>query len=336
MSYFLRRCLLGIAFAVLVYAGWVLYSGVSELKSTLALLNPRALLIALALSSLNYALRFWKWELCLSWLDVRKGNREHPPVNLSVGKSALIYLAGLSMSVTPGKVGEVLRSTLLKATHQVHFARTAPIVLADRLTDLVALVILSSLGLSLAPQTLPWLGVTVAVIAAGLFVLGSPKRLHGILDFIVARTKGRVRELFEKARAMIASSAALLKLSRILPLTAISVVGWGLECVGYAVILEGFPRVQAELIPAAFLWASTTLIGALSFLPGGLGATEYSLGLLAQQWIPGVTASIALASTLLIRGATLWFGEVVGALCLALLMRDPRVRNPAPGPSPEA
>lgn len=333
MSYFLRRCLLGIAFAVLVYAGWVIYSGVTELKVTLASLQPYAILIALGLSSINYALRFWKWELCLAWLKIRPGTSEHPGIELSTGHSALIYLAGLSMSVTPGKIGEVLRSTLLKATHRVEFARTAPIVLADRLTDLVALVLLSCLGLSLAPETLPWLGVAATLIIAGIVILSSPARLHRLLDFFLARLSGRAHSVLEKARAMIDSSAQLLALPQLLALTTLSVLGWGLECLGYAIILEGFPEIVAPFVPSAFLWASTTLIGALSFLPGGLGATEYSLGVLAQELIPGVSAAVAMASTLLIRGATLWFGEVVGALCLAILMRDPRVRNPpvAPG-----
>lgn len=323
---------MGIAFAVLVYVGWVIYSGVSDLQSTLASVRPFAILAALALSSLNYALRFWKWELCLSWLKIRQGTPAHPGIELSTGHSALIYLAGLSMSVTPGKVGEVLRSTLLKATHGVEFARTAPIVLADRLTDLIALVLLSCLGLSLAPETLPWLGVAAALILLGVIVLGSPSRLHRLLDLVVARLPGKAGAVLEKARAMIDSSAQLLALPRLLALTVLSVAGWGLECLGYAFILEGFEGIIAPLVPSAFLWASTTLIGALSFLPGGLGATEYSLGLLAQQLIPGLTKAMAMASTLLIRGATLWFGEVVGAVCLTLLMRDPRVRHP---PAPD-
>lgn len=338
MSYFLRRSLLGIAFAVLVYAGWVLYSGAAQLESTLSLINPWAVVFALACSAINYALRFWKWELCLSWLRVRQGDEVHPEVKLSLSQSALVYLAGLSMSVTPGKVGEVLRSTLLRATHNVPFARTAPIVLADRLTDLIALVLLSALGLSLAPDTLPWLALTCALVGGGVFILGSPRRLHALLDFFSAKSPAPLARILESLRSMVDSSAELLRLSRLLVLTLISVAGWGLECIGYASILNGFPEVQAELLPAAFLWASTTLIGALSFLPGGLGATEYSLGLLAQKLIPGVTAPIALASTLLIRGATLWFGEVVGAGCLAVLMRDPRVRNPpqSPGKDPPA
>ena len=84
----------------------------------------------LGLSSLNYLLRFWKWELCLGWLDVRGEGPDDAP-NLTLGRSLVIYLAGLSMSVTPGKVGEVLRSGLLKASDGVSFARTAPIVVAD-------------------------------------------------------------------------------------------------------------------------------------------------------------------------------------------------------------
>ena len=42
-----------------------------------------------------------------------------------------------------------------------------------------------------------------------------------------------------------------------------------------------------------------------------------------------MTQPIALASTLLIRGATLWWGEIVGALSLALFMRDPKLRERA-------
>lgn len=330
MSLFLRRALIGIALAVLVYVGWVLYHGADRVGDTLSLFDPTALLIALALSSVNYLLRFLKWEWCLGWLSVREGQGSHPPVELSRIDSLLIYLAGLSMSVTPGKIGEVLRSTLLKSTHNVPFARTAPVVVADRLTDLIALVLLSTIGLALVPETLPWLVVTTVLIVTGVAILSSPKLLHRILDIITPNDAGWLRRTLDKVRTMIDSAAILLHWRRLAILTAVSVVGWGLECWGYFFILNGFSGVDAGLRQSAFLWSSTTLIGAISFLPGGLGATEYSLGLFAQKMVDGLTPAIAVTSTLLIRGATLWYGELVGAICLFILLRDPRTRSRPP------
>src|SRR4029079_518870 len=116
--------------------------------------------------------------------------------------------------------------------------------------------------------------------------------------------------------AMVDSSAALLRLRPLLVLSLISVVGWGLECIGYWLIVRRLVGAEASLTLCTFLWSTTTLIGALSFLPGGLGATEGSLVLLVERFAIGVTTPIAVASTLLIRLCTLWYGELVGALAL--------------------
>ena len=128
---------------------------------------------------------------------------------------------------------------------------------------------------------------------------------------------------------MVDASARLLRLSRLLPLTLLSVIGWGLECVGYWLILNAFGDVDTSLQLCAFAWAATTIVGALTFLPGGLGATELSLGALVPRIAVGASDAIAVASTLLIRVATLWFGVVLGGLCLAWFMRDPALRNAA-------
>src|SRR5262249_51363711 len=84
---------------------------------------------ALALASLNYAFRFVRWEYYLRLLSVRVARLP------SFG----IFLSGFALTVTPGKVGEVLKSFLLKEAYDVPVARTAPIVIAERLTDLLSL-----------------------------------------------------------------------------------------------------------------------------------------------------------------------------------------------------
>jgi uncharacterized membrane protein YbhN (UPF0104 family) len=324
MSALLRRSLIGVALGVVVYAIAIVWFDVEQVSAALQAFNWWVFPLALLASSLNYLLRFAKWELCLGWLDVR-GDAPGDAPGLTRRRSLLIYLAGLSMSVSPGKLGEVLRSLLLKASDGVAIARTAPIVVADRATDLIALVLLSLIGVSEYREMLPWVLATITLVALGILVLGSPK-LFGSLMKLGARLPA-IGGVFVKADAMVDASERLLRLSRLLPLTLLSVLGWGLECVGYWVILNAFGAVEASLQLCAFAWAATTIVGALTFLPGGLGATELSLGALVPRIALGASAAMAVASTLLIRVATLWFGVVVGGLCLAVFMRDPDLRH---------
>jgi uncharacterized protein (TIRG00374 family) len=329
VSRLLRRTLIGVALGVLIYVVILLVFGVREVADALDGFAFWTLAAALGLSSINYLLRFWKWELALGWLDVRGGSQglHAPTQQLGVGRSALIYLAGLSMSVTPGKLGEVLRSVLLRASDGVPFTRTAPIVAADRLSDLIALVVLALIGLagvSEFHEYLPQVIAALALVAAAVLVLGSPRLFGALLDLCAKLPV--IGKLADKARGMVESAAALLRLRRLLVLSVISVVGWGLECVGYWLILRGFTGVEASLLLCTFLWSATTLIGALSFLPGGLGATEASLGVLVIRFAVGVNQPVAVASTLLIRACTLWYGELVGAVALGLFMRDPQLR----------
>lgn len=318
MSRFVRRALVGVALGVLVYAAAVLWVDVGRVREAMSDYAWSMVLLALGLSSVNYLLRFLKWELCLGWLDVRGAGPGAAP-GLGYGRSLLVYLAGLSMSVTPGKIGEVLRSYLLRETDGVPFTRTAPVVVADRLTDLVALVVLSLVGIAEHREYLPVALVTLALVFAGVVVLGTPRLCRGLLALLARLAP--LRGLVARAEGLVDSSAAVLRLRALAVLSVISVVGWGLECVGYWLILRGFAGVDASLSLCTFLWATTTLIGALSFLPGGLGATEGSLAVLVARLAHGVTQPVALASTLLIRACTLWYGEVVGGVALALLIR---------------
>jgi len=319
LSKLLRRTLYAIAAGVVLYVAAMLYFDVGPVRDTLVGYRWGYLAAAFGLSSGNYLLRFAKWELALGWLGVRQ---DAP--GLTRTRSLVIYLAGLSMSVTPGKVGEVLRSTLLKASDGVAFTRTAPIVVADRLTDLIALVVLSLLGIAEYPEYIPIMVATMGLVVVGVVVLGSPRLLQGTLT-LLGRVPG-LRRVAHRAEPMVHSSAALLTLRRLAALTVLSIVGWGLECVGFWLILLGF-GVETTLIQCAFLWSAGTLVGALSFLPGGLGATEGTLVYATGRLVAGATQPIAMAGALLGRLATLWYGELVGGIALAVFLRDPALRR---------
>lgn len=334
MSRLLRRTLYAIMAGAVLYAAGMIYFDARSIAAELADFPWWRFGAALVLSSLNYLLRFVKWELSLGWLGVRKDAPQ-----LTRGRSLIIYLAGLSMSISPGKLGEVLRSALLKASDDVAFSRTAPVVVADRLTDLIALVVLSLLGASRLGEYLPIVVITVVLVLGGVVVLGTPSILRPLL-----RRMGRlpvVGRFAAKAELLVDSAAVVLRPKPLLVLSALSVVGWGLECVGFWLVLGGFSGVEASLTLAAFLWSTGTLVGALSFLPGGLIAAEGSLAVATVRLVVGATAPMALAATILGRTATLWYGELVGAVALAIFLRHPDVRarafaaTPDRGPAPE-
>ena len=205
MNKTLRRTLLGVGLGIVLYAVGALWFGVAEIRGSLATMHPRGLWIALAMSSLAYVFRFLKWELSLRWLNVRRGPLHRP---LGVRASAAIFLAGLSMSVTPGKLGEVVRSSLLKSNHGVPFTKTAPFVVADRAADVLALVGFCLLGLGMIEGIVGYVWAAALLVLAGVLVLGNRSASHKIMAALsthprLARFSDRVEGLLESARVLL-------------------------------------------------------------------------------------------------------------------------------------
>ncbi len=68
---------------------------------------------------------------------------------------------------------------------------------------------------------------------------------------------------------------------------------------------------------AIFILAFSTVVGAASTLPGGLGAAEASITGMLVMFL-NLPVELSAAATLLIRFATLWFGVSLGVVAWAL------------------
>ena len=99
-------------------------------------------------------------------------------------------------------------------------------------------------------------------------------------------------------------------------------VSWLGEGIGFYLLLTnlGLPPGRETLSNAVFILAFSTIIGAVTALPGGLGVAEVSIaGMLTL--LVGMEASQAAAATLLIRLATLWFGVFLGFVTWSFSLR---------------
>ena len=133
---------------------------------------------------------------------------------------------------------------------------------------------------------------------------------------------GPIGRVAPRLHAAYDSLALLLHPRNLLVPTLLALLSWSLECLSLWVILQGFGQSTSVSL-CAFFYATSTLIGALIPVPGGLGFTE---GALEQQMIHtgGVPRGVSTAAMILVRLATLWFAVLVGFVALSLL----RLRYP--------
>jgi uncharacterized protein (TIRG00374 family) len=250
----------------------------------------------------NYLLRFVKWHYYLGQIGVR---------DFPISESARLFVAGFPLAVTPGKVGEALKGVWIKQKTGVPAARGVSVVLAERISDGMGVTLLSTLGVIAYPQYWP---AFAAVLVALLSVIVVSKIRPLALSLIrigeklpvVDRFAHLLHEFYEGSFALFRPRATLVAVG-------LGTVSWFAEGVGLYYILVGLgvPPGGQTLSIAVFVMAFSTVIGAVSALPGGLGATEASVaGMLVL--LLGLHKDVATVTTLLIRFATLWFGVAIG------------------------
>jgi uncharacterized protein (TIRG00374 family) len=313
-----RRLVLVVLLGVAVYGVLVVWRDASSIADRLRTFAWWTFAAACGLSLANYGLRFLKWEYYLAVLGVR---------GVPKGESLLVFLSGFVLTVTPGKVGEVFKSIMLERARGVPMARTAPVVVAERLTDLLGVVALISLGSTSFPGGGAW-AIAGLVVVLSILVFASAEvvwrrvvallpRLPGPLGRVGGRAAPRVAAALESLRELVAPRHLVVP-------TLLSIVGWALEGCGMWLILQGFGE-PATLPRAAFCYATSTLAGALVPVPGGLGVTEKMLEelMLTVARVPG---PVATAAMILERLATLWFAVLVGFIAFAILGRMLRLR----------
>jgi uncharacterized protein (TIRG00374 family) len=264
---------------------------------------------ALGLALGNYVLRFVRWQVYLARQEVRA----------PVGDSALVFGAGLSLSITPGKLGELVKAYLLRELRGTPVTQTAPIVVAERVSDLVALLVLAIVGVAaygVAPTAVAAAG---ALIATGLVLLAWTRPTVALIDFVTRPP--RTRRFRDPLRETLRQLAALCRPATLATATLIAIPAWGCECIGFSVVCNAFAGVHVDLGLAVVIYAGTTIAGALSLLPGGLGVTEGAMTLALIDGASHMDRATATAATLLTRLATLWFAVLLGVAFLALARR---------------
>lgn len=302
MQRFRKWAAWAVALSALGYLAYAVARGFGETAEELRAFPWLWMLPVLATTLVNYSLRYLKWHYLLGRVGVSIPHRQDAP----------IFAAGLAMVISPAKAGEVLKPWLVREVTGAPMIKTLPVLVAERATDGIAVVFLAAIGVTTYAADQAWLiGAAVAVMVVGLAAIASEPVVSTGLRLVgsVPAARGvaeKLTEAYGALRTVLAPGPLLLTV-------LISLVAWFAECVGTWLVLRGF-GLDASLDLSTFVYAFSTVFGAPS--PGGLGMADLALAESLIALLPGVGAGQAVAATLLVRLATLWFGVGIGAVAL--------------------
>jgi len=294
----------------LVFLGLSIYANFDELIEAFSAYNWLMFPVILVLSLCNYAARFFKWEYYTKTLNIQIERK----------MSFLIFLSSFIMSVTPGKIGEVFKSYLLKEQNGTPVSRSAPIVFAERITDFLSLVLLSIAGALMFGYGTTLIFGFGAFFIILIIVIGSKTISYAIISFFekfkfISKISHKIHDAYD-------SIYQIVRFKELVVTILLSIIAWTFECFSFYLVINGFGIenvTHINIFVATFVYGFATLVGAATMLPGGLGATDASMtGLLVLLSIP---KSISVASTLIIRAATLWFAVIVGIVAVIFYQR---------------
>jgi len=272
-----------IVVGLLVYLAQKAHIDPKQTWATVKQANVLFFLAAFLVYYASFPLRALRWRILLQNVGFTQENGIHLPPFWKLVE--IIYISFFANSIVPAKLGDLYRAYLLRQEIKVSVSRGVGTVLAERLLDLIVLLLLFipaviiSLHENLPPQLRLALEITLGAVVIGiaaLFVLRQAR--EPIAKLVPTRFRGQYYHLQE----------GMLGSFRRLPLLAGLTIGvWFCEALRFF-----FVALSLSLIPGDFvhILAACIFIGLGEALLTVVPATGGGVGLVEG----GMVAMIAL------------------------------------------
>jgi len=302
---FENRFLIVIIGAVALYAIFLIMSDFNKVYEKFSDFQFEYLPIILSLVFTSWFVIFLRWNLLLRFSGIR----------IPIRQNFLIYLTSFALTILPGKVGELIKSQLLKNKFGIARKTTVPIILVEQFYTVIGITAVSFLGI--------WffeLGAYIIIISAilliGVFVLISSKSIFN--KFLITTNKIKFLSRFT---AQLPDSYDIIKKATrgkiFVYASFLSSAFWLIEALEVYFVLLSFGIEHLEFLNMITTYTASIILGVASFLPLGIGVVEGSLtGFLVLQ---GIDVSVALTLVVVVRIFTRWISVSVGFIAIKLV-----------------
>lgn len=287
-----------------LYATFIIASDINTISDKISSFKIEFLPIIVSLVTCGWFVLFTRWHLLLV----------NSKIFIPKKSSFVIYLSGIGLSIIPGRIGELIKSQLLKTKFGVPRSKTVPIIILEQLYTLIGLVVISFFGIWFFELGAYVLGIFTAGLVFA-FILISSRKIFNKLIVILEK-----RKFTSKFAEPLSSSYDTIKKSMRGPIvfyaSALTVIFWLLEAITVYFVLLSFGIDYIEFLVVIPIYTTSLMLGFLSFLPMGLGVVEGSLASFFS--LQGVEVSLSLTLVVVIRLFTRWYSVAAGFVALRL------------------
>ena len=297
-----NRLILVLVAVIGIYAIFLFISDYNIISEKISSFKINYLPLILLLVSASLVPLIIKWHFLL----------KNSEVDVPLTKSIAIFFSGIAFEITPGQIGALIKSQILKTSYNIPRTKTVPIVIVEKVYDLIGAILASAMGIIILGMDLYLIIIAILVLAVIFFFMYS----RFTFEFFFKRiTKTK---FFSKYVENISEFDKIIQKSTTVKITTIcvllAVTYWFIISTAVYYTLIAFDVNTLDYLKVLAIYATSALLGAVSFIPAGIGITEGTLaGLLTLE---GIDVSTALILSVMIRIFILWYPVCLGLLSL--------------------
>ena len=297
-----NRLILVLVAAVGIYAIFLFTSDFNIITEKISNFKINYLPLILFLVTASWCPVFIKWHFLLKNCEI----------DIPLTRSITVFLSGLAFDITPGKLGALMKSQILKTSFNIPRTKTAPIILVEKVYDLIGAILASIIGIIILGMDVYLIIIAILVLAMVFFFLYY-RPASELFFKRVTKTKffSKYVENISEFNKTVQKSTNV-KVATICILLAVTY--WFIVSTAVYYTLIGFDINILDYLKVLSIYAISILLGAISFIPGGVGITEGALaGLFTLE---GIDVSTALILSVIIRIFVLWYSVSIGFISL--------------------
>lgn len=290
---------------------------IEDLAGPLSSADYKLLLLAVAISILDYILRTIRWRLLFL---------EYKPKKSSNVFRALMqgYLFNLLL---PARAGDLVRVHRLGKDESIPRSAVLGTVLIERVGDMVVLIILFMAVFLFYPDLPEWFkyaGVLIALLTTIIIIALAVIHFHGhrlkpVFLLLLNRffPEHVLSRMGTSGKIFVEGLASLFKMKSIFSFLAITILLWVLAVL-FAYYIAGSVGLWISMENLLFVMLVIVVGTMIPSSPGHIGV--YELIGVAGLDLVGITGGVALSFIVMLHAVTILVPGVIGSLCL--LKRD--------------